>query len=369
MNLLIDIPLGTSIEEYEKVLINPQVLGVILFAHQDMGPLELSHYCAKLKKVNPQLIIFADQEGGQVQRMKKGFTPLPPFKILGDCYDKDPALALSLAHNLALVMAYELKVSGVDHSLAPLLDLHGSETVIAGMERAISADIATLIAVASVWIDGMNSLGMVATGKHFPGHGRLELENPDESDSHTAKLIDKQDRTSLNQLMLPFKALHERLAAVMLSHVVYKAVDEANVVCHSEAWRDIIEEQCPGALRMSDCLSMKGVDFGNESQESMLKRTGEFCEVVIFTHHDLSSSDLLQLLQKLPLATVEERSEIRKKFAAMPISENADQQYKEASAAMYETVDKIFSDPEWSAIKDMYQTSLKDVIEYRNTQD
>ena len=103
---------GVSLDAPTKErLLHPDVGGVILFSrnHAEMDQLRQLVYEIKNLRNEP-LLVSVDQEGGLVQRFKKGFTLLPPMASIGEIYEVDPDRACQHAED----------VVAVDHRLAPL---------------------------------------------------------------------------------------------------------------------------------------------------------------------------------------------------------------------------------------------------------
>ncbi|NCX94172.1 MAG: beta-N-acetylhexosaminidase, partial [Gammaproteobacteria bacterium] len=153
----------------EGRLKHPAVGGVILFARNYESPAQLKKLCESVKSIRPDLQIVVDQEGGRVQRFKEGFSALPAARAFGDIYDKSPVEALSVARQTGQLMASELRACGVDVSLAPVVDLGVNQEVIGS--RAFHRDPNIVAVLAGAFIAGMNTAGMPAVIKHFPGHG------------------------------------------------------------------------------------------------------------------------------------------------------------------------------------------------------
>ncbi|MDE2259235.1 MAG: beta-N-acetylhexosaminidase, partial [Betaproteobacteria bacterium] len=124
----------------ERALIcHPLVGGVILFSRNFESPGQLDVLTTELHNLKPELIIAVDHEGGRVQRFRNGFTELPAMATLGLCFDTDRAQALRLAEAVGFVLAWELRLHGIDLSFAPVLDIdHGHSDVIG--DRAFHRD-------------------------------------------------------------------------------------------------------------------------------------------------------------------------------------------------------------------------------------
>ena len=214
---------GTDLSQEDRELLrHPAVGGVILFSRNYDSPTQLVRLIQDIHSLrDPRLLVAVDQEGGRVQRFRDGFTRLPPIALLGRIYDQDAARAIQLAQKTGWLMAAELRAVDVDISFAPVLDLdHGTSAVIG--DRALHKRPETVARLAHAYQYGMQQAGMVATGKHFPGHGGVE------ADSHHALPVDQRRLEDLEQWdMVSFERMvHFGMAGVMMAHVVFPEVDK-----------------------------------------------------------------------------------------------------------------------------------------------
>lgn len=166
-----------------------------------------------------------------------------------------------MAFDYGAVMAEQLMEFGVI-SLAPVCDLDGGNTVISRLNRAFHKEPHACIDLITSYIDGMNSKGMQATGKHFPGHG-YSL-----GDTHNVKVADNRSLQELeaNDLLVFIELIKaNKLAAIMPAHILYSQVDPNNTAGASEIWlQDILRDKYGyQGLIISDCLSMAGAGEGS----------------------------------------------------------------------------------------------------------
>lgn len=233
-------------------LSHPAVGGVVLFTRNYASPDQLADLCADIHSLRrPHLIITVDQEGGRVQRFRDGFVQLPPLAVLGRLYDRDRDHGLDFAYRHGRVMAAELRARGVDLSFAPVLDLLGPSEVIG--DRALHPEPAVVAALGRAYVAGMKDAGMVAVGKHFPGHGTVT------PDTHTEDAVDKRPIDILRQRDLrPFAELADELAGMMMAHVCYSAVD-SHPAGYSAVWieRHLRQELGFDGVVLSDDLDMQ----------------------------------------------------------------------------------------------------------------
>ena len=104
--------------------INP--LGFVLFKRNFKNKKQIKLLIKNIREatLNPDLLIFIDQEGGRVQRLNNNeFTKFPPQMTFGNIYKKDKKMALELAYKSAFLMGEQLKEIFIDVNFSPVCDL------------------------------------------------------------------------------------------------------------------------------------------------------------------------------------------------------------------------------------------------------
>lgn len=163
----------------------------------------------------PPPLIGIDQEGGQLMAVTGGTTELPGNMALGAT--RSPALA----HEAGRVLGRELLAMGVNINFAPCLDVNINPANPVVGTRSFGDDPALVAELGAALIAGLQAEGVMASVKHFPGHGDTS------SDSHYSAPVVNHDRARLNAVELaPFRAAIEAgVGSVMSAHVIYPALD------------------------------------------------------------------------------------------------------------------------------------------------
>jgi beta-N-acetylhexosaminidase len=210
---------GTHFNSDLAFLVNTlKVGGIILFSQNIEDPGQVRDMCnaaqAHAKAYGqPPLFIAIDQEGGKVARLKAPFTEFsgnPRMRSIED------------AIHFAEITSRELGAAGINMNMAPVLDvaLPGPEGIM--RERAFGDDTAWVTSLGMAVIKHLQSKGIMAVAKHFPGIGKTQL------DSHLdlpfldepLNLLEKDD-------IPPFvAAIGNKVAGIMLSHICYRQLDE-----------------------------------------------------------------------------------------------------------------------------------------------
>ena len=279
--ILIGLP-GTGLDAASREqLAHPAVGGVVLFSRNFEDSAQLRRLVDGIRAArSPRLLVCIDQEGGRVQRLRDGFTRLPPLGVLGKLHAADPGKALDMAYRHGRVMAMEMLDAGIDLSFAPVLDLDRGSSVIG--DRAISGDPGVVSGIARAYLAGMHDSGMKTTGKHFPGHGSVA------ADSHVDDAVDPRPLEQIRASdLVPFRELAPALDALMIAHVVYPEVD-AVPAGYSATWlqRILRKEMGYRGVVMSDDLGMHAARAAGGLADRVRRSLEAGCDLVLVCRPD-----------------------------------------------------------------------------------
>ncbi len=178
-----------------------EVGGIVLVGS---GPPDLAAQIETLRGIAPLgLLVAVDEEGGSVQRLRDliGSVPSAERLALGD---------LDTARQTAIDLGRALVGLGIDMDLAPVLDVGGAPGI---GSRSFGTDPAVVSAYGAAVIEGLAAGGVIPVVKHFPGHGRVEV------DSHDGLAFTPPIDELRAFDLVPFVDLAGGPAAVMVGHL------------------------------------------------------------------------------------------------------------------------------------------------------
>jgi beta-N-acetylhexosaminidase len=162
----------------------------------------------------PPILVAADQEGGQLLALGDGFTPFAGPMAIGATGDAD------LAERVGRAIGLELRAVGVNVCYAPVVDVATNPANPSLGIRSFGDDPAAVARLGVAWLGGLQSAGVAATLKHFPGKGSTDV------DTHHALAVVERDRAALEAVELPpFRAgIAAGARLVMSGHFAVPAV-------------------------------------------------------------------------------------------------------------------------------------------------
>ncbi|MBF0584234.1 MAG: beta-N-acetylhexosaminidase [Magnetococcales bacterium] len=253
-----------------------QPAGIILFSRNIHDPDQLQSLIRSLReRVSPLCTLWLDQEGGRVQRLRDPFTRFPSAWQWVKLSRREERRAVELARLAGQLCGQELVAMGIGVNCAPVLDIRepGADPVIG--ERAFGDSPEQVITLAGAWLEGLQSQGIMAVGKHFPGHGAAQ------ADSHKSLPVIAGSRADLEaREFLPFQRLLSRLPALMTAHLVASGLGEEPATWSPLLLRNILRQAWGyQGLVVSDALEMGALS--GPLEERAYRAIAAGCDLVL----------------------------------------------------------------------------------------
>lgn len=224
-------------------------VGGLIYMNSTMEELALTANTAQSMAKVP-LMITIDAEWGLSMRVP-GVPNFPRNLVLGAIDDDQ------LIYNYGREMARELRRMGIHVSFAPVLDVNDNPNNPVIGTRSFGEDTERVTRLGIAYARGLEDGGVMAVGKHFPGHGSSF------EDSHkTLPTIDK----SMNQLkaceLVPFsKYIQEGFSGMLMAHLNVPAIDKDSLptTMSRRCVIDLLKKQMGfEGLVFTDALNMQG---------------------------------------------------------------------------------------------------------------
>jgi beta-N-acetylhexosaminidase len=221
---------------------------VCLYARNITSAEQLANLCHELHAENPRLIISVDEEGGDVTRLEAATGSSYPGNLaLGAAGDVD------LTRSVARAIGLELARAGVDLDLAPDADVNSNPSNPVIGVRSFGSEPRAVAAQTAAWVEGLQSAGVAACVKHFPGHGDTSV------DSHLAlPVVGADPREGALQ---PFEAaIAAGVHAVMSAHIVAPSLSAEPATLSKRIMTTLLREELGfRGLTVTDGLEMKAI--------------------------------------------------------------------------------------------------------------
>lgn len=233
----------------ESLVRDYKVGGLIFFKGSPYKQATLTNHFQSKSRV--PLLIGIDGEWGLSMRLDS--TPVYPRQmVLGASANPD------LVYEMGLSIGSQCKRMGIHFNFAPDVDVNNNANNPVINDRSFGENKYIVAKLGAAYARGLQDMHIIASAKHFPGHGDTE------TDSHYGLPVIKADRKRLDSLELyPFKKLiDENVMSVMVAHLNIPALDTSNTP--SSLSKPIItdllrKEMGFEGIIITDALNMKGV--------------------------------------------------------------------------------------------------------------
>jgi beta-N-acetylhexosaminidase len=244
---------GTSLPVWLRDRLRAGLGGVCLFAQNISSPGQLRSLTDAILAANPYAIIAIDEEGGDVTRLFAATgAPFPGNAVLGRLDD------LTTTRETAAAIGWSLRRAGCTVNFAPCVDVNSrSDNPVIGV-RSFSSDAERVARHGRAWVEGLQSTGVAASAKHFPGHGDTA------QDSHVSLPVVNRSLDELHRReLLPFVgAIEAGCRLIMTSHILLPQVDPNHPATMS---RIVLHDLLRGELGFSGVVVSDALDMAGAS--------------------------------------------------------------------------------------------------------
>lgn len=270
-------------EQTKQAFAKRPVGGVIYNSANLQSPEQVKTMFSNLQKyskdrVGIPVFIAVDEEGGTVARVSgsksMGIKPYPNMSEVGAGKDSNRALQIGAE------MGKYLADLGFNIDFAPDADVLTNPQNDLLKYRAFGSDPQTVTTMTAAFTKGLQTSGVLATYKHFPGHGSTS------ADSHKGITVSQQDATELEQVdLVPFKdAVAKDVKLIMVSHVCFpKAFGDNTPASLSKkvvtGWaREKLQYQ---GILITDAMSMGAISDNYQPSEAAVKAIQAGIDIVL----------------------------------------------------------------------------------------
>ncbi|WP_329220927.1 glycoside hydrolase family 3 protein [Streptomyces sp. NBC_01485] len=207
---------GTTAPDWLLRRLGEGLASVGLFGRNIASPEQLAALTAQLRAERDDVLVAIDEEGGDVTRLEvRTGSSFPGNHALGAVDD------VALTREVAAELGRRLAACGVNLNWAPSADVNSNAANPVIGVRSFGADPALVARHTAAYVTGLQSAGVAACTKHFPGHGDTSVDS-----HHALPRIDAGTSVLGERELTPFRAaIAAGTRAVMSAHILVPALD------------------------------------------------------------------------------------------------------------------------------------------------
>ncbi|MET8245693.1 glycoside hydrolase family 3 protein [Streptomyces sp. NPDC005202] len=207
---------GTTAPDWLLRRLGEGLASVGLFGRNIASPEQLAALTAQLRAERDDVLVAIDEEGGDVTRLEaRTGSSFPGNHALGAVDD------VELTRQVALELGRRLAACGVNLNWAPSADVNSNPANPVIGVRSFGADTDLVARHTAAYVTGLQTAGVAACTKHFPGHGDTAVDS-----HHALPRIDADASVLQARELAPFRAaIAAGTKAVMSAHILVPALD------------------------------------------------------------------------------------------------------------------------------------------------
>lgn len=238
---------GPVLDDATRRWLNDGLGGLVLFARNIVSPDQLAELTHAIHASGTDVLIAADEEGGDVTRLHHVAGSTTPGNLaLGAAGD------LALTREVARSIGHDLRGAGIDWDLAPDVDVNTNPANPVIGTRSYGDEPDAVAAHGVAYLDGLRDAGILSCAKHFPGHGDTQV------DSHFGLPHVEGD---LEPHLVPFRAaIAAGVNSILTAHIVFPALDTYPATLSRRIVTDLLRGELGyDGLVLTDSMTMKAV--------------------------------------------------------------------------------------------------------------
>jgi beta-N-acetylhexosaminidase len=263
---------GSRVPDWVRRRLADGLGGVVLFAPNVESREQLAVLTAALRAERDDVLVGIDEEGGDVTRLEAA---------TGSSYPGNAALGVvddvELTERVAASIGADLAEVGVNLDLAPVADVNTNPlNPVIGI-RSFGADGRLVARHVGASVLGLQSAGVAACAKHFPGHG-----DTSEDSHHELPVVD----ALLDEALLPFRAAIEvGVKSLMTAHIVVRSIGDSPATTSPELIRELLRGELGfDGMVMTDALEMRAISATVGVEEGAIRAIAAGADALCLGH-------------------------------------------------------------------------------------
>ncbi|QCR19973.1 glycoside hydrolase family 3 N-terminal domain-containing protein [Agrococcus sp. SGAir0287] len=263
---------GTTLPTWVADRLGDGLASVCLYGENAPDAATLRGLAGAVRAVRADAIVAIDEEGGDVTRIHYATgAPYPGAAVLGRADD------VGWTRDVGARVGRDVRAAGATLTFGPVADVNvDPRNPVIGV-RSFGADAALAARHVAAWVAGVQSTGVAASAKHFPGHGDTAV------DSHLGlPIVHASEGVLRSRELAPFRAAIEAgVATIMTSHIVLPAFDDVPATLSSRILQGLLRDELGFAgVIVSDALDMAGASGETGIPEAAVRALAAGCDLL-----------------------------------------------------------------------------------------